>query len=348
MTAALGPLLFERHFVEKVWGGRSLERRPGFELPAGARIGETWEIVDRDEERSVVARGRHRGRTLGELMAERGAEIVGDAPMAPTGAAGGEGGRFPLLVKYIDASENLSVQVHPDESAARRLGRGAEPKTEAWYVVGAAGDAALYCGLRPDVDADELARIAAGPEVVDALVRWSVRPGDCMAVPGGTVHAIGAGVTILEVQQNSDTTYRLYDWGRVGLDGRPRETHVEEALACARLGRPARPPARPDWSRSEDGLRSARLVDNALFTLDGLALSASVRMDTRQGDERSYRIYAVVEGSGRLDVEGDEGEAWRLAPGDVWLVPAACGYHRVTPDEGRLTLIRAFHQAKRS
>ena len=268
MSASLGPLRFARRFVEKPWGGRTLERILGFVLPPGVPVGETWEIVDRAAENSVVAEGAQRGRSLRELMETHADAILGDAPA-------GKEGRFPVLVKYIDASENLSVQVHPDEDSAGRLGGGAEAKTEAWYVIDAAEGGALYCGLRPDVRAEDFGRIArstsispaspdsSGGEIVGALARWEVRAGDCMAVPGGTVHAIGAGVTILEVQQNSDTTYRLYDWGRVGLDGRPRETHVEQALVCARFGEEERAPVQARWSADEHGVRTAPLADTS-------------------------------------------------------------------------------------
>lgn len=336
MTSPLEPLRFERHFVAKIWGGRALEERPGIALPPDVAVGETWEIVDRANENSVVAEGTHRGRTLRELMEELGAEILGIAPAA-------RDGRFPLLVKYIDASHDLSVQVHPDEASAARIGGGAEAKTEGWYVVGAAEGGALYCGLRPDVQAEEFARIAAGPGVVDVLARWAVRSGDCLLVPGGTVHAIGAGVTILEVQQNSDTTYRIYDWGRVGRDGRPRPTHVEEALSCVRFGEPERPPSRPVWSTPAAGLRTATLAATQLFHMEALAVSGASRLDA----EGSFSVYAVVEGSGRLSVEGD-GREWSLSTGDVWLVPAVCGYHRVTPDGDEVRLVRALHRAVRT
>jgi len=325
MKTPIEPLLFERHFVEKVWGGRSLERSPGIELPGSEPIGETWEIVDRAEENSRVKAGVFKGRTLRELMGEYGPEILGVSPV-------GKEGRFPLLVKYIDASDNLSVQVHPDDPAAARLGGGAEAKTEAWYVLDSAPEGALYCGLRKDVTRQEFERVADGPGVIETLSRWDVQAGQCMFVPGGTVHAIGAGVTILEVQQNSDTTYRLWDWGREG-----RETHVQQALECVRFGEDECAPAVLDFEAAGErgeGYRKVSLASSDFFRMNALSIEGECRRSS--GDR--FRIYAVSEGSGHLAVEGRGGE-WALERGDVWLVPADCGYHHLRPGPSGLSVI---------
>ncbi|MAB80487.1 MAG: mannose-6-phosphate isomerase [Planctomycetes bacterium] len=325
MGTPIEPLLFERHFVEKVWGGRALEQRLGIALPGSAPIGETWEIVDRQEENSKVAAGAFKGRTLRELMEEYSSEILGSSPT-------GKAGRFPLLVKYVDAGENLSVQVHPDEAAAARLGDPAEAKTEAWYVVDAIAEGVLYCGLRRNVGRDEFARVANGSGVVETLSRWDVQPGQCMLVPGGTVHAIGAGVTILEVQENSDTTYRLWDWGRKG-----RETHVPQALESIHFGKEIRGPATADWEKADvrgEGFRLLTLVCSDFFVMSALRIEGACRRST----EERFRIYAVSHGSGWLGVEGRD-EEWALGTGDVWLVPADCGYHRLRPGRSGLNLI---------
>jgi mannose-6-phosphate isomerase len=320
----LEPLRFERRLLEKVWGGRALERCLGFALPPGAQVGETWELVDRPGENSLVAAGPFRGATLGELVRQRGAELLGRARP-------GKQGRFPLLVKYIDARENLSVQVHPDAEAARRLGAGAEAKTEAWYVLDVAPGGVLYAGLRAGVEREDFARAAAGPGVVELLERHALRRGDCLLVPGGTVHAIGGGVTLLEVQQNSDTTYRLWDWGRQG-----RQVHVEQALACVRYGRRSAAPASPALgAASADGTRRTPLVSCESFELelletDGLA---------HQPATGRFQAYAVVAGRGALTLAGRP-NAWPLAPGDVWLVPAACGAHVLEARGSRLRAVR--------
>lgn len=323
MSAPFAPLRFERRPLEKVWGGRSLETCFGFELPPDVSVGETWEIADRPGEVSVVAEGTHRGRTLRELMEKHAAELLGDAPAAH--------GRFPLLVKYLDASQNLSVQVHPDDETATRLGGGAEGKTEAWYVVDAAPPSALYVGLRPEIDRESLAGIAAGPEVEGALLRWEVHPGDCLLVPGGTVHAIGAGVTVLEVQQNSDTTFRLYDWGRMGLDGKPRETHLDRALASIGYHRRTPPPSRARWERDADPVELAR---SEHFRMSARCVTKTMNL-TANG---TYRILAVIDGAGELLVPGRDSRS-TLHRGDVWLVPAACPALTIEPKGSELRLV---------
>jgi mannose-6-phosphate isomerase len=325
----MDPLRFRRHFVEKVWGGRALAECPGIALPIGPDgaeppIGETWEIVDREDENSVVADGPFAGRTLRELMLEHADAILGDvAPAA--------GGRFPLLVKYIDARDRLSVQVHPDDASAERIGDGAEGKTEAWLILAVEGGAGLYAGLDPDMTPERYAAIADSAAGVDALARWDVRPGQCVSVPGGTVHAIGAGVTLLEVQQNSDTTYRLYDWDRVGLDGQPRATHVEQGLRAVRFGVEPSPPIEPTLEDVADGVRRAELARSPYFAIDDLHLRAPFALDT----DGAFRIYAVLGGSGTLSAR-DGACRLPLNPGDVWLVPAACGPHTLAPQEGEL------------
>ena len=324
------PLRFRRHPLVKVWGGRALERRPGIELPPGEPIGETWEIVDREGESSVVAEGPYEGRTLRELMQAHSDDVLGRVPPA-------RDGRFPLLVKYIDAAQNLSVQVHPDDDTAARLGGEAEGKTEAWYVLDVAPQGTLWAGLRSGVTRDAFEPVAARRGVVDTLMRWDVRPGDCVLVPGGTVHAIGAGVTILEVQQNSDTTYRLYDWGRKGLDGRPRETHVPQALECVRFGQPARPPIKPLWMAEGDGVQRSMLARSHYFAMNAFSIEQAAPFET----DGQFHAWAVVGGEGVL-VAGDV--PWHLGPGDVWLVPAACGEYRVEP-RGVLELVQLLHRS---
>jgi mannose-6-phosphate isomerase len=256
-------------------------------------------------------------------MKRHGKDLLGKVPP-------GKDGRFPLLVKYIDAAENLSVQVHPDDESAPRI-PGAEAKTEAWYVVDARPGSRLYAGLRPEVSAREFERVADGPGVVETLLAWEVRPGDCLLVPGGTVHAISAGITILEVQQNSDTTFRLWDWGRAG-----RATHVEQALRCIRFGDPPRGPIRPRWF-PEGEHAVAHLARSRHFGLNALRLAKSTRFST----QAQCNLYAVLEGRGRLRWGGEERP---LVPGDVWLVPAAHGYYHVEPEQGELVLVHEIHR----
>jgi len=233
-TSRLYPLTFEPIYKERVWGGERLREALGKELTGIAPVGESWELVDLSGDQSRVAAGSRSGATLHDLVQMDGEALLGPAAL--------DGERFPLLVKYIDASQTLSVQVHPDSEAAPRL--GGRPKSEAWYILDAEPDAVLYLGLEPGVTAASLRASLAAGEVEKLVRRIPVRRGDLFPVPPGTVHAIGAGVLLAEVQQPSDTTYRVYDWGRLGLDGQPRELHVEQALQSIHFDAEPRGPVR--------------------------------------------------------------------------------------------------------
>jgi mannose-6-phosphate isomerase len=217
----LYPLTFRPIFKERVWGGRNLERLYRKPLPAAVPIGESWEISDRVGDVSVIANGPLAGKNLHWLMENHTKELVGDAQPA--------NGRFPLLIKILDAEETLSLQVHPPAHKASEL--GGEPKTEMWFIADAKPRAELYVGLKRGVTRDEFERKIKAGEVTDCFHRVSVKPGDIMFLPSGRVHAIGGGLVIFEIQQNSDTTYRVFDWNRIGLDGKPRDLHIHESLA---------------------------------------------------------------------------------------------------------------------
>jgi mannose-6-phosphate isomerase len=208
------PLVFEPIFMERVWGGRRLESLFGKRLPAGVRIGESWEIVDRPEAQSVVHEGSLRGETLHDLWMNRRPEIFGDVPDSP---------RFPILVKLLDAQEKLSIQVHPPAEAAEEL--GGEPKTEFWYIAETGPAAELYVGLKRGSSRTDFAYALEEGSVVEHVHRVAVSAGDAMFLPSGRVHAVGAGNVIVEIQQNSDTTYRIFDWERSD-----RELHIEQAM----------------------------------------------------------------------------------------------------------------------
>ncbi len=211
------PYKFQPIFVERIWGGRELARF-GKTLPPGQRIGESWEMVDRPEAQSVVANGVHRGRTLRQLIEHEGAErIVGQTYRTQPAA------RFPLLVKLLDARERLSLQVHPPAEVAPQL--GGEPKTEMWHILDATPGAHLMAGLKRGVTRADFERALADNRLEPLIHRFPIRAGDVMFIPSGRLHAIDAGLVIIEIQQNSDTTYRVYDWGR------PRELHVAPSLA---------------------------------------------------------------------------------------------------------------------
>ena len=217
----LYPLTFHPIFKERVWGGRKLERLYHKPLPPGVPIGESWEISDRPGDASMVANGSLAGKDLRWLMANHATDLMGSAKPPP--------GRFPLLIKILDAREKLSLQVHPPADRASEL--GGEPKTEMWYIAEAAPGAELYVGLKRGTTREDFERKLQTGTVAECFHRVSVRAGDAMFLPSGRVHALGAGLVIFEIQQNSDTTYRVFDWNRAGLDGKPRELHIAQSLA---------------------------------------------------------------------------------------------------------------------
>jgi mannose-6-phosphate isomerase len=224
-------LRFEPEYVSTIWGGRRFAERFSRSTPAGA-VGESWELVDFDGHHSRVSAGAQRGQALGDLWR--------------SGALGGSGvGGFPFLLKWLDTNDYLSVQVHPDEACVRRFGRG-RAKSEAWLVVHREPDARIYLGHRAGLDAEALRRAAGGESLRDWLLEIRPQVGDLIPVAAGTLHAIGPGYLLLEVQQPSDTTFRVHDWGRLGADGRPRELHLEDACRAVHYARSGSPSIRTD------------------------------------------------------------------------------------------------------
>jgi len=215
------PIIFEPIFIERMWGGRRLESKFHKKLPPEKRIGESWEIVDRPEAQSVVADGPLCGKTLHQLWTQHRQEIFGH--LADTS-------HFPLLIKILDAQETLSLQVHPPENIARRL--GGEPKSEFWYVA-AAENAELFLGFRKSITRNKFEETLRDGTVMDYVHNIAVHAGDAVFLPAGRVHAVGAGNLLIEIQQNSDTTYRVFDWNRTDpTSGEQRELHVEQAVQC--------------------------------------------------------------------------------------------------------------------
>jgi mannose-6-phosphate isomerase len=214
------PILFQPLYMQRVWGGRELERVYGRTLPDSAPYGESWEVVDREGEQSVVTNGPFEGKTLHELWTKHRAQIFGtDLPDSP---------RFPVLIKILDARDDLSIQVHPPADLAPEM--GGEPKTEMWYIAAADPGATLYVGLKKGETRESFEKSIQDGTVEKAVHALHPKAGDSIFIPSGRLHAIGAGFLIHEIQQNSDTTYRVFDWNRMGLDGKPRALHVEESL----------------------------------------------------------------------------------------------------------------------
>ena len=272
-------------YQERVWGGRGFEESLGRRLPEGQVIGESWEIVDRPEAQSVVADGPFAGLTIRALLEKHGAAVMGPQydPKKP----------FPILVKWLDCQDRLSLQVHPPASVAPAL--GGEPKTENWYIAACKPGAGLLVGLKKGATREAF-EAALKENTAEALVqRLPVKVGDSMFVFSGRLHAIDAGNLIIEIQQNSDTTYRVYDWGRVGLDGKPRKLHVAQSLASI------------DFADYEPPILHAEgaeqtLVKSDIFDLRRVDLSGKTTLRIAAGEQP--RLLSVVAGHLREESSG--------------------------------------------
>ena len=302
----LYPLTFHPIFKERVWGGRSLETIYQKPLPPGKVIGESWEISDRPGDASVIANGPLAGKNLRWLMEHHADELLGSA--SP------HGDHFPLLIKILDAQDKLSLQVHPPAALAAKL--GGEPKTEMWYFAHTAPWSEVYAGLKRGVTRAEFEQKIATGEVGKCFHRLTVQTGDALFLPSGRVHAIGAGNVIFEIQQNSDTTYRVFDWNRTGLDGKPRELHIADALASI------------DFKDFEPQLAAGKpvpgpnhttrlLAKDPLFTVNEITLRAQEYHLPRLP---RAQIIAVIQGG--LTLQAGE-ISLDLQPGQFCLVPAA-------------------------
>jgi len=225
----LYPFKFKPIYKELLWGGQKLREFFGKDIPAGEKIGESWELADLPNDKSIIANGELAGHTIGQAITKFPMEIMGDKNFR---------GPFPVLIKFIDAKEVLSIQVHPDAQACQRTGSGV-PKTEFWYILAAEKDAVIYKGLKKGVTKEEFSQAIRSGTVVELLDKIPVKKGQCYFLPGGTVHSIGAGILIAEIQTPSDTTYRIFDWNRVDAGGKPRQLHITEAIASINFDNPA-------------------------------------------------------------------------------------------------------------
>ncbi len=303
----LYPFTFHPIFKDRVWGGREMERLYQKKLPANRPIGESWEISDRPGDVSVIANGPLAGKNLRWLMENHATEILG-------GVKSAIGNRFPLLCKILDAREKLSLQVHPPASKAAEL-KG-EPKTEMWFIADAAPGAELFVGLKRGVTRAKFEKKVETGEVAECFHRVPVRAGDAMFLPSGRIHAIGAGLVIFEIQQNSDTTYRVFDWNRVGLDGNPRELHVAQSLASIDFN--DFEPALVQGKLTGDTLIQRRsLVDDPLFKVETWRLNPGAHDWLKP---KKLQIVAATRG----EVEITSGStSVKLSAGQFSLIPAS-------------------------
>ena len=324
------PLKFKPYLREMVWGGEKIAPFKGIYTTRN-RIGESWEISAVEGHVSVVENGPFAGMSLTDVMKEHGAELVGRKVFEKNGD------EFPLLIKFIDAKDNLSVQVHPDDNLAARIRPGQKGKTEMWYVVGADKGACLLSGLTQEITPEEYEEKVKDNTITDVLARHRIHPGDVFFLPAGRIHAIGAGAFVAEIQQTSDITYRIYDYGRLGLDGKPRELHIEQAKEA--IDYTVFPDYRTEYSpvkNAETPLVSCKYFTTTLFDLDKPASKNLSALD-------SFVVVMCVAGKGELvDNEGD-GSVHRMEirQGETVLIPATSSTVEFHPD-GKMTCLTSF------
>lgn len=308
------PLKFNPIYKQRIWGGQKLREVFGKDIP-DEKIGESWEVADLPDDKSIITNGELAGQTLGSAIEEYPKEIMGDENFQ---------GPFPLLIKFLDAEDILSVQVHPDEQTCRRMGRG-EPKTECWYIISAEPGAVIYKGLKKGTSKEQFAEAITKGNVADMLVKVPVEAGECHFLPAGTAHSIGAGLLIAEVQTPSDTTYRVFDFNRVDDAGKPRQLHIEEALESIH------------FDESGDNLpitTIGRLVDCDSFRIDKGHQGKNCEMLLSPG---KVKILVILSGFGTI--LSTEVNAVEFRAGDCLLVPAGYeGAMRFADDTQYLTV----------
>ncbi|MBV8143342.1 MAG: class I mannose-6-phosphate isomerase [Verrucomicrobia bacterium] len=295
--------------MERIWGGRKLQSYFGRSLPGTNPIGESWELVDREDAQSIVSESKFRGTSLHEIWTNRREEIFGE---------GYHSVRFPILVKILDASDTLSLQVHPGlEGAIDGL---AEPKAELWYIVAAEKQAGIYVGLKQNVCRRDFESALQTGKLLDLLHRVPSHPDSYLFIPGGRLHAIDAGNVIFEIQQNSDTTYRVFDWNRLDRSGRPRQLHIAESLRCI------------DFNDFEPTLNRGEAEN--LVTCDWFRVERWYMKERRQANLLpKFSIFQVVSGIVSFGTRV-------FRQGDLFLVPAVSHESALTPYEGTATILR--------
>lgn len=329
-AAPLGPLTFQPILKQARWGGSQLASLFGKPATASADCAESWEVADHQDGQSVVDRGPWQDHTLTALLADHGDLLLGrHAHKTP----------FPLLVKFLDVADRLSLQVHPDDDfATRQLGQP-NGKTEAWVILQAESDSRLWVGLTPGTTQQQLSRALTDGTLEDCLHEFPAIPGQCVLVPAGTVHAIGRGIVLAEIQQNSNLTFRLHDWQQLGRDGQPRPLQVEDALACIDYDRGPLGPVTPVVvSGSNNASQVEQLVECPHFSIRRHRFLRPVSNSIMLENDNRCRILITLSGTGQLTALETTCD---LAPGRTVLLPASVATALVTADTP-LTLLETF------
>lgn len=317
----LYPLFFEPVYKNIIWGGRNLEKVFNRNLPEG-KIAESWDICCHKNGMGIVANGELRGNLLNELIENYGAELMG------TNCEGFD--RFPLLIKIIDANDKLSIQVHPGNEYALKA-HGDLGKTEMWYIIDAKPNAKLVYGTVPGTSKEEFKTSLLNNTVETKLNYVDVKKGDVIFIPSGTLHAIMDGLVIAEIQQNSDTTYRVYDWNRVDSSGTPRELHIDRALDVINFDFNAE--IKASDVNHHHGYDLAHITDCEFFKVDKLCIHSNYKDST---DNTSFITFTCVEGNGFIE---HDNIIYEIKNGSSFLIPASMGSYKIS---GELTLLKSY------
>ena len=314
------PLKFVPIYMKRMWGGTMMSDFLKRDVPFNGvdPIGESWELVDRDGEQSVVANGELAGKSMEELMGMYRNDIIGPEYEKYE--------RFPLLIKLIDAGERLSLQVHPDNDVCAEIGGGAQPKTEMWYIMGCREDGCILAGLKPSATRSQLEEMMNSPEVENLLHKFDSVPGDGYFITSGTLHAIGGGNLILEIQQNSDTTYRISDWGRVDQHGKPRELHVEKGIKSVNFSNFSACRIAGDVSNAAFNRKVPMVKDCPFFHIEALHLCDDLQENTT--DDGSFHLLSSAKGIFTVKTASAE---VTIGQGETVLIPYALGNYIVSP-----------------
>jgi len=313
----LGPLHFAPIFMDRVWGGDKLASYVPEPVPDEGTTGEAWLISDHASAESIVDNGPYAGQSLRDLLAHDADAILGHLAKLTTH------GRFPLLLKILDSGTPLSVQVHPDDACAKRLSEPDVGKTEMWHVIQADAGSELVCGLDVDVDSAEFRKAVERGSIEEAMTRFSTVPGDSVFVPAGTVHAIGGGILLAEIQQNSDLTYRIYDYNRPGPDGKLRDLHLEKAAEAIHFGSSHGGKSGALELPAEREVTRRILAASPYFVAEHWSLSGSYTNDTLSD---SFHIVMMIAGQGNVTSAGGE---FPLGEGQAVLIPGSAGSYTV-------------------
>lgn len=323
----LYPLLFEPNLHSVVWGGNQLRPYKGLE-PSDEPIGESWEVSAVPSSTSIISNGAYKGKDLISIINEQSEAILGKKVNEKYD------GKLPLLVKFIDAKRDLSIQVHPNDEMAMRE-HGKMGKTEMWYVIKAEEGAHLYAGFKEEITPQEYQQRIADGSITEVLADHQVKTGDVFYLPAGRVHAICGGILLAEVQQSSDVTYRIFDYNRLGLDGKPRELHTE--LAAKALDYHVEEEYRTAYSESPN--KAIQIIDTPYFDVRVLEISKSFHRNMKKYD--SFIITMCIEGDCKIHVRST-GEETLLKQGNSTLIPAAIADYDIIPQQGTTRILDAF------